>query len=200
MEMRTMKLMLPIVVAILLGCSQTQATPISGSIEFFGSATASGTSGDTPDTIQFLDPWHTGAETGSYTGIPVGTATMFNNFSFIGEGTAATLLAPDMPLWTFTIGATTYSFELLALTNGHVDAGSMAFSGTGIAHITGFDDIPASFALQGAGSNFDFTLSSSTTATTMPDGGATLALLGLGLSAVGIVRRSVKMTKAGRFA
>jgi hypothetical protein len=66
-----------------------------------------------------------------------------------------------------------------------VEAGSMAFTGTGIAHITGFDDTPASFALQGAGSGFNFTLSSSTTGT-IPEGSTTVLLV-LGLVLIGIV-------------
>jgi hypothetical protein len=181
---KTMKTILAILAGGLLLCQQTQAAPITGAVEFSGSATASGPSGP-PDTIHFLDPWHTVAGIGSYAAVPFGTATTFGDFTFIGDGSAATLVLPDIPAWTFTIGATTYSFDLLALTNGHVDAGSMAFTGTGIAHITGFADTPASFALQGAGSGFDFTLSSSTTAT-IPEG-STTALLVLGLVLVGIV-------------
>jgi hypothetical protein len=179
-----MKTILAILAGGLLLCQQAQAAPITGAVEFSGSATASGPSGP-PDTIHFLDPWHTVAGIGSYAAVPFGTATTFGDFTFIGDGSAATLVLPDIPAWTFTIGATTYSFDLLALTNGHVDAGSMAFTGTGIAHITGFADTPASFALQGAGSGFDFTLSSSTTAT-IPEG-STTALLILGLVLVGIV-------------
>ncbi|HEV3148919.1 MAG TPA: PEP-CTERM sorting domain-containing protein [Chthoniobacterales bacterium] len=181
---KTMKTILAILAGGLLLCQQAQAAPITGAVEFSGSATASGPSGP-PDTIHFLDPWHTVAGIGSYAAVPFGTATTFGDFTFIGDGSAATLVLPDIPAWTFTIGATTYSFDLLALTNGHVDAGSMAFTGTGIAHITGFADTPASFALQGAGSGFDFTLSSSTTAT-IPEG-STTALLILGLVLVGIV-------------
>jgi hypothetical protein len=181
---KTMKTILAILAGGLLLCQQAQAAPITGAVEFSGSATASGPSGP-PDTIHFLDPWHTVAGIGSYAAVPFGTATTFGDFTFIGDGSAATLVLPDIPAWTFTIGATTYSFDLLALTNGHVDAGSMAFTGTGIAHITGFADTPASFALQGAGSGFDFTLSSSTTAT-IPEG-STTALLVLGLVLVGIV-------------
>jgi hypothetical protein len=90
-----------------------------------------------------------------------------------------------MPEWTFTLGTTTYSFDLLALTSGHVTSGAMAISGTGIAHLTGFDPTPATFALQGAGTNFNFTLSSSTTAT-IPEGSTTVLLV-LGLVLVGIV-------------
>jgi len=187
---RTMKTILAIFAGGLLLCQQTQADPVTGAIEFFGSASASGPSGP-PDTIHFTNPWHTLAATGSYAVVLTGTDTTFNDFTFTGDGSAATLVLPDMPVWTFTVGPTTYSFDLLALTNGHVDAGSMAFTGTGIAHITGFDDTPASFALQGAGTGFDFTLSSSTTAT-IPEGSTTVLLV-LGLVLVGIVTLRQKL-------
>jgi hypothetical protein len=187
---RTMKTILVILAGGLLLCQQTQAAPITGAVEFFGSASASGPSGP-PDTIHFTNPWHTLAATGSYAVVLTGTPTTFNDFTFIGDGSAATLIGTDSPAWTFTVGATTYSFDLLALTNGHVDAGSMAFTGSGIAHITGFDATPASFALQGAGTGFDFTLSSSTTAT-IPEGSTTVLLV-LGLVLVGIVTLRQKL-------
>jgi hypothetical protein len=187
---RTMKTILVILAGGLLLCQQTQADPVTGAIEFFGSASASGPSGP-PDTIHFTNPWHTLAATGSYAVVLTGTDTTFNDFTFTGDGSAATLTLPDMPVWTFTVGPTTYSFDLLALTNGHVDEGSMAFTGTGIAHITGFDATPASFALQGAGTGFDFTLSSSTTAT-IPEGSTTVLLV-LGLVLVGIVTLRQKL-------
>jgi hypothetical protein len=180
-----MKTILAILAGGLLLCQQTQAAPISGAIEFGGSATASGPSNGPPVTIHFLDPWHSLAGTGNYASVPFGTAATFNDFTFTGDGTGAMLTVPDMPAWTFAIGATTYSFDLLALTSGHVTAGSMAISGTGIAHLTGFDPTPATFALQGAGTGFNFTLSSSTTAT-IPEGSTTVLLV-LGLVLVGIV-------------
>jgi hypothetical protein len=186
-----MKTILAILAGGLLLCQQTQADPATGAIEFTGSATASGPSGGTPVTISFANPWQTFAGTGSYATVPQGTATTFNDFTFTGDGAAAMLLAPDAPIWTFTISGTTYSFDLLALTNGHVESGAMAFSGTGIAHITGFDPTPASFALQGAGTGFDFTLSSSTTAT-IPEGSTTVLLV-LGLVLVGIVTLRQKL-------
>jgi hypothetical protein len=196
MRGKTMNKTRPVItiLAILAGgvlfCQQTQAVPITGAIEFFGSSTASGPSGP-PDTIHFVDPWHSVAATGSYAVVLTGTNTTFNDFTFIGDGVAATLIGTDSPLWTFTIGATTYSFDLLALTDGHVDAGSMGFTGSGIAHITGFDDTPVSFALQGAGTGFNFTLSSSTTVG-VPEGGTTAVMLALGLVLVGMVGRCVK--------
>src|SRR5439155_7272240 len=187
-----MKTILALLAGGLLFCQQTQAAPITGAIEFGGSATASGPSGGSPCTIHFLNPWHSLAGTGSYAAVPFGTAATFGDFTFIGDGTAAMLTAPDMPAWTFTIGTTTFSFDLLALTEGHVISTSMAISGTGIAHITGFDPTPASFALEGAGTGFSFTLSSSTTATE-PEGSTTVLLV-LGLVLVGIVTLRQKLS------
>jgi hypothetical protein len=187
---RTMKTILGILAGGLLFCQQTQAVSITGAIEFFGSSVASGPSGP-PATIHFIDPWHSVAATGSYNVVLTGTNTTFNDFTFVGDGTAAALIGTDSPIWTFTLGATSYSFDLLALTDGHVDAGSMSFSGTGIAHITGFDDTPASFAFEGDGTGFNFQLSSSTTAAT-PEGGTTVVMFAFGLALVGIVKRCVR--------
>lgn len=191
-----MKTILAILAGGLLLCQQAQAAPISGAIEFFGRATASGPSGGTPVTVSFnndpANPWISIAATGSYTAILTGSVFTFNDFTFIGDGTAATLTGPDMPIWTRTAGGVTYSFDLLALTNGHVQAGAMAFTGTGIAHITGFDDTPASFALQGAGNDFNFILSSSSTGT-IPEG-STAVLLAIGLMLVGIVTLRQKLS------
>jgi hypothetical protein len=189
---RAIKTIVTVLAGGLFLCEQAQAVPITGSIEFFGSSIASGPSGP-PDTIHFVDPWHSVAATGSYSVVLTGTNTTFNDFSFIGDGTAATLIGTDSPIWTFTIGATTYSFDLLTLTDGHVDAGSMSFSGTGIARITGFEDIPASFALEGDGTGFNFQLSSSTTAATAPEDGTTVVMLAFGLALIGVMTLRQKL-------
>jgi hypothetical protein len=187
---RAMKTILALLAGGLLLCQQAHAAPISGAIEFFGPATASGPSGP-PDTIHFIDPWHVLFGTGTYAGVPTGTPTTFADFTFIGDGSTAMLLAPDTPIWTFTIGGTVFSFDFLVMTNGHVESGAMSFSGSGIAHVTGFDPTPASIAIQGAGSGFSFELSSSTTAT-IPEGNTTILLV-LGLVIVGVVTLRQKL-------
>jgi hypothetical protein len=172
-------------------CQQAQAQgPIEGAIQFFGGATASGaSSGGGPITIAFADEWNTLQGTGDYAGVPFGTDAAWNDFIFTGDGAAATLSAPVAPLWIFTDGGLTYSFDLLDLTNGHSESGSMSFSGTGVVHITGFDDTIASFGLQGSGNGFNFELSSSTTAA-VPETGTTVVLaLGLVLVAAEVRRR-----------
>jgi hypothetical protein len=177
-------------------CDQAQAipSPINGSIEFFGKATPSGSSPGSPISVVFTNPWHSLAGIGDYAGVPFGTAATFTNFSFTGDGTGATLSAPVPALWSFSFGGISYSLDLLSLSNGHSSSGSMAFSGSGTARATGFEDTPASWALQGAGQNFVFTLSSSTTtAAGVPEGGTTAGLFGIALFGIAIVRRQFRV-------
>ena len=112
-----------------------------------------------------------------------------------GDGTGATLTGPVNPQWSFVFGGNTYTFNLLALTSGHVQSGSMAFTGTGTAFINGGGPSPANWSLQGStGTGFRFTLSSSTTGAlgAVPDGGSAVALLGIALVGVEALRRKFK--------
>ena len=176
-----------------LFCQQAQA--ITGDILFMGSATASGASGAGTTTISFTNPWQVVAGTGDYAAVTFGTPATFNGFSFTGDGTGATLTAPVTPQWSFVFGGNTYTFDLLALTSGHVQSGSMAFTGTGTAFVNGGDASPANWSLQGStGTGFRFTLSSSTTGAlgAVPDGGSAVALLGIALVGVEALRRKFK--------
>ena len=157
--------------------SAAQADPIVGSIEFFGSATPSGASTGFPVTVHFNDAWHTLLGDGIYAGVPFATAATFNDFDFTGDGATAALFTPPIaPLWSFSFNGVDYSFDLQVLTNAHTEAGSMSFTGTGIAHAAGFDDTPAAWALQGAGNNFSFQISTSTTSS-VPESGVNILLL-----------------------
>jgi hypothetical protein len=164
-------------------CEQARAqNPIVGDIEFFGSTTPSGSSLGPPVVVHFNNPWQTLAGTGIYAaaGIPFGTPATFNDFSFTGNGSTATLVGPDAPLWTFSFNNITYSFDLLNLTNGHTEPGSISFTANGLAHATGFDDTFATIGFQSAGNNFSFQISTSTTSS-VPEAGVT-ALLGIGIA------------------
>jgi hypothetical protein len=178
-------------------CEQAQAIPITGSVEFFGSATPTGASPGLPISVHFTNPWHPLAGIGVYAGVTSGTPATFNDFSFTGDGSLAVLTGTVAPLWTFSFGGETFSFDLLALTNGHTEAGSMSFSGTGIAHgsgVTAFDDTPATIALQGSGQNFNFSISTSTTTSIgVPDGGTSVGLLGIALVGIVILRRQLRL-------
>jgi VPDSG-CTERM motif len=179
-----------------LFCQQAKA--LSGEIEFFGKASASGASCTTCNTtISFTNPgWKVLSGTDGYAFVPFGTAAHFNNFSFHGDGVTATLLGgPIVAQWSFTAfnGTTTdtYTFNLETLTSAHVQAGSMAFTGTGTTYIDGVSAGAGTWSLQGSATGgFSFKLSSSTTA--VPDGGSAVALLGIALAGIEVVRRRIK--------
>jgi len=175
-------------------CEKTHAAEITGDIGFFGTAMPSGSSLGPPVTITFSNNWQTLSGNGTYLGIPLGTLATFTNFTFTGDGVSALLTGTVTPEWTFSFGGETFSFDLLALSNAHTEPGSMSFSGTGIAHgsgVTAFDDTPATFALQGSGEAFNFTLSSSTTSSVPEAGVTTSLLLGFGLLAGYLARKPI---------
>lgn len=196
---KTINAVMAMLAVVLLGCGvcqQAQAVPmpINGSVQFFGSAVPNGASPGTPVTVNFTNPWHTVNALGIYSGIPAGVIATFTSFDFTGDSLGAALSAPPIaPLWSFSFGGVDYSFDLHALTNGHTDAGSMSFNGTGTAHATGFADTAASWALQGSGTNFAFRISTSTTAAigAVADGGTTIGLFGISLVGLLILRRQV---------
>ncbi len=200
MTRRTHILCLALSIALLAGISRPQARAdlITGGVQFFGSASASGPSSGPPVTIQFANPWQTLAGTELYSSVPFGTPAAFTDFTFSGDGGGASLLVPVISFWSFSFGGAIYSFDLLQLTDGHVGSGSMSFTGQGIAHVTGFADTNATFSLEGSGNNFQFVFSSSTTAgTAVPEGGNTGALV-LGAAAIaGMLVCKRRMANAG---
>lgn len=205
---KTYKTLLALLATGLLSCGlfSQNALAVEGTITFLGTASADHASADgITTTITFANPWVVVFGDGDYSTVtPFVTTATFNNFSFNnddanGVAPPATLVAPVIPLWTFMFGGDTYSFDLHALTLGAVTidgAGNtaMGFTGTGIAYINGVGS-SATWALQGSGRNFSFTFNgatSSTSASGVPDGGATVALLGMGLVGIAALRRKLK--------
>jgi hypothetical protein len=73
-----------------------------------------------------------GTQTGDYSTVPDGTLVNFSTFSFSA--------ASVTPLWTFTVGSTVYSFDATSVTVAFQSSFFLDITGTGIAHITGFND------------------------------------------------------------
>jgi hypothetical protein len=183
------------VVGCSLLCQQAHAIPISGSISFTGNGSASVSGGTT--TITPTSPWTIVGGTGDYLGVS-GTAA-FNPISYTGTDGSATLTAPVVPLWIFTIGAVTYSFDLTSLLNANTvvfPTTTTGMTGTGVAHITGRDNTVATWSLSGGGAFPDtLTFAFSTTSSTgagVPDGGLTVAFLGFALVGVEGLRRKLR--------
>ncbi len=181
---------------------QARAVQITGAINFTGSgsATQTGSGAGQSTAIHFNNPFSVIGGVGSYTGT-TGSSATFTDFTFTGNGTFnnATLVgSPILNEWSFTFNGRTYSFDLFAVdpANSQANASSISLQGTGILRITDgaslggvhFDPTSGSFALSGAGSNFQFTfLNASSSA--LPEGGSALALLGVSLLGLEIFRR-----------
>src|ERR1700726_2911687 len=82
--------------------SQPPTAPISGSISFSGTSMASGPSGQGTTTVSFADNWNFAIGSGIYSSILPGTPAAFNSFSFTGDGTSVSLIAPVVSLWSLT--------------------------------------------------------------------------------------------------
>lgn len=173
----------------------TQAVAITGSVDmsgtaflnssFLGSATAA--TGFTGVTVG-------GIPTGSYAGT-AGDSVTWSAFSWPSATTVS-------PLWKFSDATTGYTYTF-ALNNVVVDSQSNTFLnllGTGVLNITGpgsaYEATGGSWSFTisnptgGEHANFAFTFANSQTAT-IPDGGATIALLGMGLLGLGAIRRKL---------
>jgi hypothetical protein len=189
-----MKTLKTIIVALAAAAAlpfSANATTINGSVLLHGTGSVSVSAGFTTFTPN--NDWKVLAGDDDYSTVLSGTAVSKLPVKYTGTGTGATLVAPVVPEWKFTFAGKIYSFDLTSLDNGLFVAGSpnnFGMSGSGVAHITGFDDTVASWSLEGTGSGFNFKFASeSTTALGVPDGGATAMLLGVGLLGLGALRR-----------
>jgi hypothetical protein len=182
-----------IILAILATAFVTaQAYAFSGTIGFDGTLTQTTVLGVT--TNHFNNPWmtHSSGNTGDYAVVNAATSTTMTNFSFTGNNSFSPILlgGPIAPQWTFVFGGVTYSFDLVSLTSAFSTARGIIEVGTGIAHIGGQSE-NAVWSIDGTGNAFHFTASIHTTA--IPDGGSAVALLGLALAGVEVLRRKLRI-------
>src|SRR5450755_1670285 len=191
------KTMLAVVATGLLSCGLfcQQAEAFTGNVLFAGTVKASGSSSTGHTTgLTFTNPWTVAslpAPDGAYAGT-AGSSTIMTNFSFTGTGTGAVLVGGTVVNeWSFSSGGNTYSFNLETLTSATITNGTIAMSGTGTAFINGGNASTATWALQGTGHNFTFNFSTASTSA-VPDGGSAVALLGIALAGIEIVRRKIK--------
>ena len=106
--------------------------------------------------------------------------------------------SPTVNVWRFVSGGLTYSFDLTSIDT--FSQGTMAngtkfldIAGIGTLHVTGFTDTTGNYILTAnqAGQPVTFSFSASNGAL-VPDGGMTIAMLGMALTGLGLIRR--KMT------
>ena len=180
--------------AVAFALTQTiQAVPVTGAIGFHGSVTYDTSSaGDAHQVTSWITPL-TGTSSGSFAGIAGNTAATFAagiwNFAYGGPGINN--------FWS--VGG--FSFQLLSsfvFAQGGTPGqnGFVVVNGTGI--VTGNGYTPTSmfwsFTSQdpATGSNPDtWTFSASSNANGVPDGGATVMLLGIALSGAALLRKKL---------
>jgi len=185
-------------VVALVASPRARAAQITGTIGFTSAPNLTGghvTHGGGTTTVTFNNPMHVDFGTDDYS-TTSGSAVDFNPISWTGSDTSAVLTSSNSPEWSFVIGAITYSFDLTHLISASFHAGhpnALSLSGEGLAKITGFENTFATFSLQGTGKGLTFTIiqASNTAVPSVPDGGSTLTLLGLGLVAAEALRRKL---------
>ena len=124
-----------VVVAALLALHPlAYAVPIHGEISFAGSYSIDNANLNLATKFNSFTTVTVGdGPIGDYAGTAGQPVTM-QGFTFSPFSSAV------VPLWTFTVGGTTYSFDLDALSIDFRSTKALALSGSGVAHVTGRDD------------------------------------------------------------
>ena len=179
--------------AVTIASLTAQAAIFTGQINFVGGATIDQPIGSATTFESFFGPSGSGGPvvqaggglpSGAYAGVPGGTAATFSApFDFA---------SPTLPfgLWTFTFGSTTYSFQVNTVTVDQQIAGVFInVGGTGTGTITGYDPTPEGWTITGTSvspGGLTITIGNSVIAVPEP---STVALIALGVSALGVALR-----------
>jgi hypothetical protein len=171
------------------------ADPITGSVSINGIPTfLNGVVNEnaTPGAATVVSFSDTGPASGVSTAYgtfaPLLGATPAPTFGTISDaGAFANLptgaLTVNGPLWTDTLGSTTYSFNVTSIFGTSPGASTWDFSGSGYFAVTGDTDATGTFIItfSEGGESLSFESTSS-----VPDNGTTALLVGLGLVAMGV--------------
>jgi hypothetical protein len=182
----------------LLSCAffgpEVQATPISGDIQFAGEVQFDTSSLATATrVVTWFDVFHNAgfssvtSATGSFAGIAPGTQASMLPWTFNPS-------TPTPGLWS--VGG--FTFDLLSATVVTQTASILAIEGSGIVSGNGFEPTAMdwSFTTQSAGGRTRTTFSFSGNGNTVsaPEGGSAVALLGITLIGIEVLRRKLRIT------
>jgi hypothetical protein len=186
--------------------TSVQAVQVTGTIQITGDVTLNTMSLLTATTATFVGAPDGDVVSGTlaYAAVPVGTDVDFNNFTFAATGPQVVA-----PLWSFTSGGLTYTFNLANITSitrstPVPGTDTLGLTGLGTVNITGagspyeLTNANWSFNLTdtsaGGNTTFVFAFNNSNTATpstTVPDGGLSVILLGAAMTGLALLRRKL---------
>jgi VPDSG-CTERM motif len=171
---------------------EAQAAKINGTIDFAGAVMFDSSH---LDNVTQVMVWRDVFGNAGFSNVAARTG----DFSGIPLGTQATMATP----WIFTPSTNTpglwevggFTFNLMSATVVDQTATFLNITGTGFITGNGFENTFArwAFTVQNAGGNHDFFSFSANSATGVPDGGAAVALLGMGLGVIEFIRRKLRL-------
>jgi hypothetical protein len=184
------KTILLVVAAGLLGCGafcqQAQASFITGDITFGGVVTLDSTTLSAATQVTTWNSSFVTSDSGDLMSVPVMTNVAMTAPWIFNPST------PTIPLWQ--VGG--FTFDLTSSTIVSQDNFFLNVTGIGTISGNGFDPTPGtwSFTISNADgkTHSTFGFESDTASTSVPEGGATAALLGLALAGVEVLRRKFK--------
>src|ERR1051325_6266388 len=176
-----------------LSTQEAKAAPINGTIDFAGSVMFDSTSLASATRVnQWRDVFgHAGfsnvaATTGDFSGIALGTQAAMATPWIFNPST------PTPALWS--VGG--FTFDLLSSTIVTQTATFLNITGTGTISGNGFTATNPTwaFTVQNAGGTHQFFSFSANSATQgVPDGGSTVALLGMAVAGIEFIRRKLRV-------
>lgn len=165
---------------------QADAAPVSGVITFAGGAVFDTMDLATATRVDMFKDVTVQSRDGDFTGftMPGDSVTMAQPYIFSPS-------TPTPGLWS--VGG--FTFDLSSSTVVLQSTSFLLISGTGTISGNGFDATPGtwSFTSQSPSANGVFSFSAVTSGQGVPDGGTTVALLGLAFFGVELARRKLKL-------
>jgi hypothetical protein len=184
MKLKTLSILAAVLIGAAFTSQQINAAPITGGISLSGGYTVNTGNLNTATAFSSFSGVTVSSTSGSFTAVTTGGAVTMNPFTF-----APFPVGGVVPLWSTTAGSTA-SFDLTSLTSLQQPGdGSLTIKGTGTLHLTGFSNTPGSYLFTANSLGGTFSFSSSNAA--LPDGGMTMALLGVALASVEGLRRKL---------